>query len=110
MRAFPASGISVALPVFGSSVPTKLPTCTVKTMTPLREKTRLCGSRACASGILCSVTVPLLMSILPIRPAALPVYQMLPSGSSTRPCGPEFAVGSETHETAGRRIQVTDDI
>src|SRR6185503_8499236 len=34
-------------------------------------------------------------SILPMRPAALPVYQILPLGSSSSPCGPEFGVGSE---------------
>src|SRR5207247_8371539 len=33
-------------------------------------------------------------SILPIRAAALPVYQMLPSLSAITPCGPEFGVGS----------------
>src|SRR5262249_27716229 len=29
-----------------------------------------------------------------MRPAALPVYQMLPSLSACSPCGPEFGVGS----------------
>jgi len=31
---------------------------------------------------------------MPMSPAALPVYQMLPLASGCRPCGPEFGVGS----------------
>ena len=45
-------------------------------------------------GILYSVIVPVFGSILPISPAAFPVYQMFPSLSACRPCGPEFGVGS----------------
>src|SRR5438128_10130969 len=54
----------------------------------------VCGSRAFGSGILYSVTFPVLGSILPISAALLPVYQMLPSLSGCSPCGPEFGVGS----------------
>src|SRR5712691_1081197 len=48
----------------------------------------VCGSFAAGSGILYSVTLPVFGSSLPIRLAWLPVYQTLPSLSSTRPCGP----------------------
>ena len=54
----------------------------------------VCGSLAFGFGILYSVTLPVFGSILPISPAAFPVYQMLPSLSACRPCGPEFGVGS----------------
>src|SRR5438105_1541180 len=82
------------LGAFGSSVPTKLPACTVKKMRPSRRNAIVCGSRALGFGILYSVILPVFGSILPINPAALPVYQMLPSLSGCRPCGPEFGVGS----------------
>src|SRR5207248_149760 len=78
---------------FGSSVPTKLPPCTVKNSRPSRRNAIVCGSRAFGFGILYSVTFPVFASTLPMRPAALPVYQMLPSLSGCSPCGPDFAVG-----------------
>src|SRR5262249_3532744 len=39
-----------------------------------------------------SVTAPVLGSSLPTSAPVLPVYQMLPSASSTRPWGPEWGV------------------
>ena len=54
----------------------------------------VCGSFAFGFGILYSVTLPVFASTMPMSPAALPVYQMLPSLSGCRPCGPEFGVGS----------------
>src|SRR5215472_14961757 len=54
---------------------------------PSWSNTSVCGSRAAGSGSLYSVTSPVLGSSLPIRPAKLPVNQMLPSLSSARPCG-----------------------
>ena len=54
----------------------------------------VCGSLAFGLGILYSVTFPVFASTMPIRPAALPVYQMLPFASGCRPCGPELGVGS----------------
>src|SRR6476659_5649532 len=87
---------SLMLPVgaLGSSVPMKFPACTVKNSRPSRRNAIVCGSRAFAFGILYSVTLPVLGSTLPINPAALPVYQMLPSLSACSPCGTEFGVGS----------------
>jgi hypothetical protein len=41
-----------------------------------------------------SVTLPVRGSSLPTTAPPLPVYQMLPSRSSTSPCGPECAVFS----------------
>src|SRR5262245_16495230 len=79
--------------VFGSSTPMKFPACTVKKMRPSCRNAIVCGSRAFGFGILYSVTLPVFGSILPISPAALPVYQMLPSLSACSPCGPEFGVG-----------------
>ena len=75
-------------PVFGSSLPTKLPPCTVNHSTPFRSKIGVCGSRAAGFGILYSVTCPVLGSSFADQAGALPVYQMLPSRSDTRPCGP----------------------
>lgn len=49
---------------------------------------------ASGSGILYSVTSPVFGLTLPTRPAALPVYQMLPCRSSTSPCGAECSVFS----------------
>src|SRR5439155_24515745 len=43
-------------------------------------------------GIGYSLTEPVFGSSFPIRAPVLPVYQMLPSRSSTRTCGPELAV------------------
>src|SRR4030095_1085571 len=79
---------------FGSRTPQKLPAWTVKKMRPSCRNAMVCGSRAFGFGILYSVTLPLFGSTLPMSPAALPVYQMLPSLSACRPCGPEFGVGS----------------
>ncbi len=59
---------------------------------PLRSKIRVCGSFASGSGILYSVTAPVFGSSLPINAPVFPVYQMSPFASSTRPCGPEWAV------------------
>jgi len=79
---------------FGSNVPMKLPACTVKNNRPSRRIAIVCGSRAFGFGILYSVTWPVFGSTFPISPAALPVYQMLPSLSACKPCGPELGVGS----------------
>src|SRR6266508_153041 len=78
---------------FGSSVPMKLPPWTVKKIRPSRRTAIVWGSRALGFGILYSVIFPVFGSILPISPAALPVYQILPSLSGCRPCGPELGVG-----------------
>src|SRR6188474_3036863 len=59
---------------------------------PFWSKMGVCGSRAFGSGILYSVTSPVLGFNLPTSPAEFPVYQMLPSLSTVRPCGPDFAV------------------
>src|SRR5437879_2399292 len=64
--------------------------CTVNHRTPPLSSTIVCGSPV--SGVLYSVTSPLLGFSLPISEPVLPVYQMLPPLSSTRPCGPECAV------------------
>src|SRR5215510_11177333 len=87
---------SLMLPfgALGSSVPRKLPACTVKNSRPSDRNAIVCGSAAFGFGILYSVILPVFGSILPIRPAAFPVYQMLPSLSACSPCGPELAVGS----------------
>src|SRR5262249_48122627 len=79
---------------FGSSVPTKFPACTVKNKRPSGRNAIVCGSAALGFGILYSVILPVFGSILPISPAELPVYQMLPSLSGCSPRGPEFFVGS----------------
>src|SRR5437870_7271074 len=50
------------------------------------------GSVASGSGILYSVTAPVFGSSLPINAPVFPVYQMLPSRSSTNPWGPECVV------------------
>src|SRR5919198_1928385 len=60
----------------------------------------VCGSLAFGSGILYSVTSPLFGSSLPITLAWLPVNQILPSLSSTRPCGPVCGVLSVYSLTA----------
>ena len=67
---------------------------TVNSIRPLPRNAIVCGSRAFGSGILYSVILPVFGSILPMRAAAFPVYQTLPSLSATMPCGPEFGVGS----------------
>src|SRR5262249_122288 len=71
------AGTSLIAPDFGSSVPTKLPACTVNHRIPRLSKTGVWGSRALGSGILYSVTLPVFASTLPMRPAAFPVYQIL---------------------------------
>ena len=70
---------------FGSSVPTKLPACTVKYMRPALLKAIVCGSRAFGSGILYSAILPVFGSTFPIRPFALPEYQILPALSAMIP-------------------------
>src|ERR1043166_1363654 len=65
---------------------------TVNQRTPALSKISVWGSFAFGSGIGYSVTAPVLGSSLPIKAPVLPVYQMLPSLSSTRPCGPEYGV------------------
>src|SRR6266704_3238744 len=65
---------------------------TVNHRIPALSKMSVCGSFACGSGIGYSVTAPVFGSSLPIKAPVLPVYQMLPSLSSTRPCGPECGV------------------
>src|SRR6266481_10010423 len=57
---------------------------------PLLSKISVCGSPC--SGVGYSVTAPVFGSSFPINDPVLPVYQMLPSLSSIRPCGPECAV------------------
>src|SRR5438477_525085 len=59
---------------------------------PLGSKISVCGSFASGTGILYSVTAPVFGSSLPIKAPVFPVYQMFPSRSSTRPCGPEWGV------------------
>src|SRR6266849_10778902 len=66
--------------------------CRVNHRIPLWSKTSECGSFAFGSGILYSVTAPVFGSSLPISDPVFPVYQILPSLSSTKPCGPEWAV------------------
>src|SRR6266702_7784953 len=92
-RDFGVGGVSSLIsPDFGSSRPMRLAFWTVNHRMPAWSKISVCGSFACGSGIGYSVTAPVLGSSLPIRAPVLPVYQMLPSLSSTRPCGPEWAV------------------
>src|SRR5258708_6859751 len=57
---------------------------------PPLSKISVCGSPD--SGVGYSVTAPVLGSSLPINDPVFPVYQMLPSLSSIRPCGPEWGV------------------
>src|SRR5262249_60404400 len=59
---------------------------------PLPSMAMVWGSFAFGSGILYSVTSPVLGSSLPTRLIWLPVNQMLPSLSSVRPCGPVCGV------------------
>ena len=59
---------NVILPLFGSSVPTKFPPCTVNHRRPRLSKIGVCGSRAAGSGILYSVTLPVLGSNRPRYP------------------------------------------
>ncbi len=70
----------------------RLAFCTVNHRIPVLSKRSVCGSFAFGSGIGYSVTAPVFGSSLPIRAPVLPVYQTLPSLSSTSPCGPELAV------------------
>src|SRR6266545_7227 len=65
---------------------------TVNHRMPVLSKIRVCGSFASGSGIGYSATAPVFGSSLPIKAPVFPVYQMLPSMSSIRPCGPECAV------------------
>src|ERR1700676_436404 len=57
---------------------------------PLLSNIRVCSSDL--SGVGYSVLAPVFGSSLPISDPVLPVYQMLPSPSSLRPCGPECSV------------------
>ena len=66
--------------------------CTLNHSRPLRSNTGVCGSRAAASGIGYSVTLPVRGSSLPTSAPLLPVYQMLPAVSSVKPCGPDCGV------------------
>src|SRR5262245_20717572 len=50
----------------------------------------VCGSRACGLGMAYSAISPVVGFSFPMWAAAFPVYQILPSRSATRPCGPEF--------------------
>src|ERR1700730_8278692 len=72
---------SVILPVLGSSVPTKLPACTVEYINPSLLNAIVWGSRALGLGILYSVILPVFGSIFPFNPTAFPVFQMLPAVS-----------------------------
>ena len=85
---------STISPVAGLRRPTKLPPCTVNHSMPVGVEDRRVRIAGVGSGILYSVTLPVFGSSLPMSPAELPVYQMLPSLSGVRPCGPEFGVGS----------------
>src|SRR3989441_319658 len=60
---------SSIFPVFGFSLPTKFPTCTVNHSVPSRSNTAVCGSSAFSSGILYSVTTPVRGSSFPMYPA-----------------------------------------
>src|SRR5713226_4698475 len=92
-RDFGVGGVnSLISPVLGSSRPTRLAFWTVNHKISLWSKMSVCGSLASGSGILYSVTAPVFGSSLPTRAPVLPVYQMWPSLSSTRPCGPEWGV------------------
>src|SRR5437879_4809900 len=92
-RDFGVGGVSSLIsPVFGSSRPTRLAFCSVNHKMPVWSKISVWGSLASGSGILYSVTAPVFGSSLPTRAPVLPVYQMLPSLPSTRPCGPECGV------------------
>src|SRR3974377_1930742 len=68
----------------------RLAFCIVNHRMPLLSKINVCGSPG--SGVLYSVTAPVFGSSLPIKEPVFPVYQMLPSLSSIRPCGPECGV------------------
>src|SRR2546428_8018995 len=92
-RDFGVGGVSSLIsPVFGSSRPTRLAFCSVNHKIPVWSKISVCGSVASGSGIVYSVTAPVLGSSLPTNAPVFPVYQMLPSLSSTRPWGPECGV------------------
>src|SRR5438309_1861825 len=65
---------------------------TVNQRMPDLSKISVCGSFASGSGILYSATAPVLGSSLPTKAPVFPVYQILPSASSIRPWGPEWAV------------------
>src|SRR5262245_58312664 len=52
----------------------------------------VCGSRAAGSGMGYSVTSPVFGLSLPIWALKLLVYQILPSLSATKPCGPALGV------------------
>src|SRR5206468_9317072 len=73
---------NVTLPVAGSTLPTKFPSCTVNHRMPFGSKIGVCGSRAAGSGIGYSVTSPVFGLSFPMWAFAFPVYQMLPSLSA----------------------------
>src|SRR5258708_20001850 len=80
--------------------------CTVNQRIPLWSKLSVCGSFGLGSGSGYSVTTPVDGSSLPIRPAVLPVNQMLPDLSSASPCGPvkaDFMVYSRIAPVLGSR-------
>src|SRR3954465_12547822 len=87
-------GRSSMSPALGFRGPMRFAFCTVNHSVPFLSNTSVCGSPACGSGILYSVTSPVFGFSLPMSAPVLPVYQMLPALSSTRPCGPEWAVFS----------------
>src|SRR3954463_3352955 len=94
-RDFAVGGVSSLMsPVLGSRRPMRFAFCTVNHSVPFLSNTIVCGSPACGSGILYSVTSPVFGLSLPTSAPVLPVYQMLPALSSTRPWGPECAVFS----------------
>ena len=105
------TGTRSILPVFGSSVPTKPPRLHGEDDQPASRKheaVRIARFRIrhLVLGHVGGLHVDLADQAR--RVARVPE---LPSGSSTRPCGPEFAVGSEySLKASGRRIQVADDI
>src|SRR6185436_12210077 len=72
--------------------PTMFAACKVNHSVPFLSNNGVCGSRAAGSGILYSVTSPVLGFSFPTRAAEFPVYQMLPALSTVRPWGPDFSV------------------
>src|SRR2546428_3025233 len=79
-------------PLLGSSRPTRFAFCAVNQRIPLGSKISVWGSFTSGSGIAYSMTAPVFGSSLPTNAPVLPVYQILPSLSSTRPWGPECGV------------------
>ena len=82
---------SLISPVFGSRRPIRLSVLHREPQDAAPCRRSAYADRP-ASGVGYSVTAPVFGSSLPINDPVFPVYQMLPSRSSCRPCGPECAV------------------